>query len=168
MNSILARSHTPQRQPKTSAAAALSMGSPSVLAVRDATSLRILLVDDCPVQQLLGCALLSQWGIMPQLASDGLEAVLLACEQQFDLILMDIRMGVLDGMEASKRIRHRELCRGGAAVPIVAYTAEDIGTNERAWSAAGISASLAKPCASAEMGECLHHWCGVQPESLQH
>ena len=112
--------------------------------------------------------MLSRWGIEPQLASDGLEAVLLAGEQRFDLILMDIQMDVIDGLEASKRIRHRERCRDGGAVPIVAYTAEDIDANERTWADAGISAALSKPCKPAEMGECLKHWCGVQPELLQH
>lgn len=161
MNSIFTRSSARERKPKASVTSFQAIGGPSILDVREAATLRILLVDDCRLQQLLGSALLSHWGIQPQLASDGLEAVLMAGEQRFDLILMDIQMGVLDGVAASKRIRQNERRHGGDEVPIVAYTAEPLGASERAWADAGISAALGKPCQPAEMGECLKQWCGV-------
>jgi CheY-like chemotaxis protein len=168
MNSIVTRSAVRERQSNQSATSVHAISTLSVPAGREAATLRILLVDDCRLQQLLGSALLSLWGIQPQLASDGLEAVLLAGEQRFDLILMDIQMGVLDGVAASWRIRQNERHHGGGEVPIVAYTAEPLGACERAWADAGISAALAKPCRPVEMGECLKHWCGVQPEPLRH
>lgn len=136
--------------------------------LREAATLRILVVDDCPFQQLLSSVLLSRWGIRPQLASDGLEAVLLAGEQRFDLILMDIQMSVLDGVAATTRIRQNERRNGADQVPIVAYTAEPIPASQRAWADAGITASLAKPCQATEMGECLKYWCGLRAEPLQH
>ena len=71
-------------------------------------SLRVLLVDDCPMQQLLACALLSRWGVMPQIACDGFEAVLLVGEQDFDIVLMDVEMPVMDGLKATARIRQNE------------------------------------------------------------
>ena len=168
MNSILTHSPVQQRPSQASATPVhVIVGTPN-LAVREAATLKVLVVDDCPIQRLLSSALLSMWGIQPELASDGLEAVLLAGEQQFDLILMDIHMGVLDGVAATKRIRQNERRRGGARVPIVAYTGEPIAGNERTWATAGISASLAKPCGPAEMDECLKRWCGVECEQLPH
>ena len=152
----------------TSITSAQVIGGSSTREFRDASSLRVLLVDDCPIQQLLSSALLSKWGIRPEFASDGLEAVLLAGEQRFDLILMDIQMGVLDGVAATTRIRLNERRNGTGEVPIVAYTAEPIPDCQRAWADAGITASLAKPCQPAEMGECLMRWCGVPPEPLRH
>ncbi len=97
-----------------------------------------------------------------------MEAVLMTNEQHFDLILMDIHMGVLDGVAATKRIRQNERRHGGPEVPIVAYTAEPLGAGQPLWADAGISAALAKPCQPAEMAECLQQWCGVTVEPLQH
>ena len=128
----------------------------------------MFIVGDCPLQQLHSSVLLSRCGIQTILASDGLKAVLLAGKQHFDLILMDIRMGVLNGVVATQRIRQNERRVGTAEVPIVAHTAEPLATNRAAWAAAGITPSLAKPCKPAEMSECLKQWCVVQLESQQH
>jgi CheY-like chemotaxis protein len=143
-------------------------GGTSIPARREAASLKVLVVDDCPLQRLLSTVLLSRWGITPELACDGVDAVLLAGERQFDLILMDIQMDILDGVTATKRIRQNERRRGTSTVPIIAYTCEPLAWSERLWANAGISASLAKPCRQSEMGECLRHWCGVNSEPVQH
>ena len=44
---------------------------------------------------------------------------------------------------------------------MIAYTSEPIAGNLSAWFESGITATLAKPCAAVEMGECLEHWCGI-------
>ena len=130
--------------------------------------LLVLVVDDCPLQRLMTTVLLSRFGILPRLAHDGLEAVLLAGESHFDLILMDIDMPVLDGVTAATRIRENERRSGVAATPIVAYTAEPIGDKTLNWAQAGISAWLAKPCGPDDMDQCLTNWCGVRTEQLRH
>jgi CheY-like chemotaxis protein len=135
---------------------------------RHATTLRVLVVDDCPFQRLFTSLLLSRWGIRAEVASDGVEAVLMAGESKFDLILMDIQMEGLDGVAATARIRQNERRRRLPEVPIVAYTAESVVAKTRAWPAAGITASLAKPCDSAAMGRCLEQWCGFRTETFQH
>ena len=132
-------------------------------------AVHILVVDDCPVQRLVSCTLLSQWGIHPELACDGLEAVLLVGAQTFDLILMDLHMPVMDGLTATARIRvieHQQ--QRSKPVPVIAYTSEPIAGNLSAWSQSGITAALAKPCTQAEMGECLEHWCGIDLDMTQH
>lgn len=69
---------------------------------------RVLLVDDCPMQQLRARALLSRWGVMPQIARDGLKAVLRVGEQDFDIVLMEVEMPAMDGLKATARIRQNE------------------------------------------------------------
>jgi len=105
-------------------------------------------------------ALLAHWHITPVLASDGIEAVTLAGEQDFDIILMDLDMPVLDGFRATQTIRRQERmvarCR---RVPVVAYTANPAVLSEACWSRSGMDAVLAKPSVAAEMEECLRRWC---------
>ncbi len=85
---------------------------------------RILVVEDnAQNRQVLGIILSQVLGVEPTYAEDGRQAVE-ACEHQsFDLILMDINMPVMDGMEATRRIRAREAQQGHARTPIVAVTA---------------------------------------------
>jgi CheY-like chemotaxis protein len=131
--------------------------------------LLVLLVDDCPFQQLLACALLSRWGIMPQLASDGLEAVLLAGEQEFDIILMDLEMPVMDGLTATVRIRARERANQlGKQVPVVAYTTTDVYANQPNWQNSGMNALLKKPSDALGMSECLGRWCPCKFKATRH
>jgi len=125
-----------------------------------ASRLRVLLVDDCPVQQLLTCALLARWNILPQIACDGLEAVLLAGEQDFDIILMDVEMPVMDGLTATTRIRQSERrARRERPVPVVAYTTGNLAADEGRWRTCGMNGVLNKPCDALEMSECLERWC---------
>lgn len=170
MNSIQARNLIRPRQREAPESSAHVIGARHIAAQvsRDASALSILVVDDCPLQQLLSSVRLSRWGIRPRLASDGVEAVLLAGERQFDLILMDIQMPVLDGVAATARIRKDERRSGTGQVPIVAYTSESLPANQRAWAVAGFTAFLAKPCGIEELGDCLKYWCGLHAEPMQH
>jgi CheY-like chemotaxis protein len=142
---------------------------PDTAGERPAKPVRVLVVDDCPFQRLLSCTLLSQWGIHPELACDGLEALLLVGEQDFDMVLMDLRMPVMDGLTATARIRAVEQAqRRPRPVPVIAYTAEPIAGHEGAWSRIGITAALAKPSDPFEMGACLGRWCGINVQARQH
>ena len=118
---------------------------------------RVLVADDNPselgyARELLGC-----WGITPTLAANGAEAVDLACEGDFDLILMDLQMPVLDGLEATRRIRVHEHQQFRARTPVLAYTscvlAEDLLRD------CGVDGVLAKPCSAVALRECLLRWC---------
>jgi CheY-like chemotaxis protein len=125
---------------------------------------RVLLVDDCPLQRLLGLALLSRWKITPELANDGGEAIYLAGEQEFDIILMDLDMPLVDGFAATQSIRRQERLAGHRTrVPVVAYTANDSASSDGHWFHSGMNAVLVKPSMAADMGECLRRWC---PRSL--
>jgi CheY-like chemotaxis protein len=142
------------------ALAALAHSLQDVDGLMHGSRLRVLLVEDNPFQQLLACALLSHWKVMPQIASDGLEAVLLAGEQEFDIVLMDVEMPVLGGLKATAQIRQNERrARCALAVPVVAYTAGDLALDEASWRSCGMNAVLNKPAGVLEMGECLERWC---------
>lgn len=124
--------------------------------------LRVLVVDDCLVNQMVAVAQLEQLGITPVLADDGAQAVALACGESFDFILMDLQMPVLDGLAATQRIRRFEQESAWPHVPVVAYTSCAVGRDEAFVRNFGFDAVLKKPCATAALQECLLHWC-AQP-----
>jgi two-component system CheB/CheR fusion protein len=105
--------------------------------------LRILLAEDNPVNQKLATRLLERNGHSVRVARDGREAVALAAEGTFELILMDVQMPKMDGYTATRRIRERE----GAAnrVPIVAMTACAMKGDREKCLDAGMDAYVPKP-----------------------
>jgi signal transduction histidine kinase/ActR/RegA family two-component response regulator len=88
--------------------------------------LRILLAEDEPINVLVMTKILSKWGVVPAVAPNGREAVDMVTKQDFDVVLMDINMPVMDGLEASRMIKTLP-DRKKAAIPIIAVTAS-IGT----------------------------------------
>lgn len=82
---------------------------------------RLLLVDDVEANRIIGAELLKNRGFSVEVAKDGLEAVQLAGQTPYDVILMDIRMPTLNGLEATQRIR--QSCGMNAGTPIIALTA---------------------------------------------
>jgi CheY-like chemotaxis protein len=118
---------------------------------------RVLVVDDNPVNLMVIAALMESRGLVPLLAADGAEAVALACEMHFDLILMDLQMPILDGLEATAAIRRFETTSLRPAVPVVAYSSSTVGA--RVLASHGMNGSLAKPCDDKELEDCLVRWC---------
>ncbi|MGH7020002.1 MAG: response regulator, partial [Brevundimonas sp.] len=109
----------------------------------EATALRALIVDDHPVNRQMLRLLIEAAGCEAVEAADGQEAVDQAGGGGFDLILMDVRMPRLDGMEATRRIR--ALPSGAGEVPILAVTADAMPEDAARCLAAGMDAHLAKP-----------------------
>lgn len=120
-------------------------------------SIRVLVVDDNPVNLTAVSAMMEARGFVPLLAADGAEAVALACELPFDLVLMDLQMPVLDGFGATSAIRRFEQGHGRPAVPVVAYSSLSPGAAILAGH--GIDGSLNKPCDDLELDACLLRWC---------
>ncbi len=85
--------------------------------------MRVLVVEDVLLHQKLAVALLRRQGCAVTVRDNGKEAVELLDQQQFDLVLMDIDMPLMDGLTATGVIREREIQRGGHTV-IVAVTSE--------------------------------------------
>ncbi len=153
-----AREDATKAAPATVALAALAPNR------RPAAALRVLVVDDDPVNLHVTRAMLSRWGIQPMLAADGAQAVALAAEQPLDLILMDLQMPVLDGLGATRQIRLAEqaLCR--TRVPVVAYTS--MAPKPALLGDFGIDAVLTKPCDEPALRECLLRWCAPKESTL--
>ncbi len=117
--------------------------------LRDAqASLDILLVEDHPVNQKLAIALLSRWGHQVTVAGDGQLALDALAQRRFDLILMDMLMPVMDGLEATRRFRQIE---HGPRTPIVAMTANAMQGDRDQCIAAGMDDYLSKPIEIAEL-----------------
>jgi signal transduction histidine kinase/ActR/RegA family two-component response regulator len=105
--------------------------------------LSVLVAEDNPVNQKLTSTLLARWGHGVTLAHNGVEAVEAATNHHFDLILMDVHMPVMDGLEATGRIR--QLPGPMARVPIVAMTADVLDGDAKKCLAAGMDAYVSKP-----------------------
>ncbi len=106
--------------------------------------LRILLVEDNVVNQMVGRGILEKARHRVVVAGNGKEALRLLDEQPFDLVLMDVQMPEMDGFEATAAIREKET-RSGEHMPIIAMTAHAmIGDRERCI-AAGMDSYITKP-----------------------
>ena len=113
--------------------------------------LRVLLVEDHPVNQKLAIKLLERDGHQVTLAQNGQEGFAAAVGETFDLVLMDVQMPVMDGLESARAIRAFEREHGRAAVPIAAMTANAMASDREACEAAGMNDFIAKPFKTAEL-----------------
>ena len=102
----------------------------------------ILAADDHEVNRRILALLLEPHGCRLTLVENGAEAVEAAAVEPFDAVLMDMQMPVMDGLEATRRIRDGAI-NGGT--PVIALTANALDTHRAAWEAAGVHAFLTKP-----------------------
>ena len=111
--------------------------------------IRVLVVEDNPTNRLIATKLLEQMGASVETANDGYLGVEAAEREVYDLILMDIQMPGIDGLEAARRIR----ALGGAAAqtPIVALTANVLSHQRRAYLDAGMDGVVGKPISPADL-----------------
>ncbi|UVK84586.1 response regulator [Pseudomonas sichuanensis] len=116
---------------------------------------RILLVEDNPVNQLVAKGLLGKLGCQVQVAAQGAEALEFLEQGTFDLVLMDCNMPVMDGYEASRRIRQSGRW---PELPIVALTANAMPEERERCRAAGMNDYLAKPFRREELLALIDHW----------
>ena len=116
---------------------------------------RVLIADDNPVNALIARRALESAGFTVTVASTGAEALEVAERMQPALILMDLRMPVMDGFEATRRLR-----AGGSGVPVIALSAEVNPEIERRAIAAGANGVVAKPIEPEALRSIAVHWTG--------
>ena len=122
---------------------------------------RLLLVEDNKINQRLALTLLGRLGYAVDLAENGREAVTAAGKERYALILMDMQMPEMDGLEATRQIR--SLAGQNARTPIVALTANAMPSDREACHAAGMDDFLAKPFDRESLFACLARWIDPTP-----
>lgn len=105
----------------------------------------VLVVEDAPMNQMIVSSILRKFGIEPEIANNGAEALQMLNRSSFDLILMDGQMPVMDGYEATRRIRATDPLVFDPRVPIVALTAHAMVGEEQKCLDAGMNGYLTKP-----------------------
>lgn len=119
-----------------------------LLAMTDLSGMRVLLAEDNPVNQLVAVEILKRLGCEVVLASNGREAVEALESHEIDVVLMDVQMPEVDGLEATRTIRAKETDR---RIPIIAQTAHAFAEDKIRCFDAGMDEHIAKPIRRSEL-----------------
>ena len=126
--------------------------------------LHILLTEDNAINQMVAMRLLQKWGHTVVVANSGRESIDIVERERFDLILMDVQMAGLDGLEATRAIRQRE-STAGDHTPIVAMTAYAMQGDRERCLEAGMDGYLSKPIQQRELFELIERLIGTSPHT---
>ncbi len=118
-------------------------------------AMRFLLVEDDSINQEVALAVLSEFGVKVDVANNGQEGYDKFLENDYDLILMDMRMPVMDGLEATRRIRASRK-HNAMAIPIIAMTANAMEEDRKDSLEAGLNAHVSKPIDMDELKQVLY------------
>ena len=122
---------------------------------------RVLIVDDSEVNQFILMETIKTFGIDAVAVGSGAEAIAALKEEQFDLVVMDIQMPKMSGIEATARIRKLEqatTCK--QAIPIIAFSANAMQGDRERFLQAGMDDYLSKPMQVAVLAAVLQKWLG--------
>ncbi|MFC3121697.1 hybrid sensor histidine kinase/response regulator [Agaribacter flavus] len=117
--------------------------------LRHRVNAKILLVEDVKTNQQVAKGILAQLGCNIDIAENGLEAVEMAAENAYDMILMDYQMPVMDGIEATSHIK--QALHTSVNAVVVALTADQSASSRAKWRNANVDDFMSKPFAAAEM-----------------
>ena len=133
---------------------------------------RVLLVEDNPTNQIVAKGLLKKFGLQADVATNGVEAIESLRKINYDIVLMDCQMPVMDGYQASDTIRKPDSGVINSDVPIVAMTANAMQGDREKCLAAGMNDYIAKPVVPEKLQQALQTWlpetCHVGPEDISH
>jgi CheY-like chemotaxis protein/HPt (histidine-containing phosphotransfer) domain-containing protein len=133
-------------------------------ALAEQLPMKVLLVDDNAINQKVAMRILQQFGYQPEMAGNGREALDKLDQQPFDFIFMDVMMPEMDGLEATRLLRKRQMIGGytnyQSRIIIVAMTAHAMQGDREKCIAAGMDDYLAKPVRPKDVREMLERWGG--------
>ncbi|KQW43579.1 MULTISPECIES: response regulator [unclassified Roseateles] len=139
--------------------------SPAPLYVQE--SRRVLVVDDNVVNQIVARGQLEALGYEVVVAGDGIEALDSCCDEPPDMVLMDVDMPVMDGLEASEHLRSLQRVGNLPPFPIVAATSGDTDLRRNACLKAGMDGYLSKPMDLQALADELHRVLPGRPISVE-
>jgi len=119
---------------------------------------RILVAEDNTISTKVIRGMLSKLNLQPDTASNGEEALTAMKEQQYDLVLMDCEMPVLDGFSATEQLRAWESDEKRPRTPVVALTAHILAEHKERARLAGMDGHMAKPVELSQLRELIEHW----------
>jgi signal transduction histidine kinase/DNA-binding response OmpR family regulator len=128
-----------------------------------ATRLKVLLVEDNPVSQKVIISMLRKLNTECQTANNGLQALEAVQSTDFDLVLMDCEMPIMDGFNATRQIREWEKDQHLPALPIIALTAHIMDEHKKLSKAAGMNAYLIKPVEINQLQATIKRWTKSKP-----
>ncbi len=134
--------------------------SPEAALKQDHAGARILLAEDHEINSQVALAMLGSVDLAVDLAVDGRQALELAQAGAYDLVLMDLQMPNMDGLEATRAIRQLP---GWTDIPILALTANAFDTDRRACQAAGMNDFITKPMDAGTLHQTLLKWLTRRP-----
>ncbi|MBV5307892.1 response regulator, partial [Chromatium okenii] len=139
-----------------------SRSTSSTLTERFAQSkARILLAEDNPVNQQLALGILKKFGLRADAVANGEEVLNALATLPYDLVLMDVQMPVMNGLEAARLIRNPASPLNNHAIPIIAMTANAMQGDREECLAAGMNDYVSKPVRPLALAEALEKWLHV-------
>jgi CheY-like chemotaxis protein len=153
-----------QRGEATSTHRALILDAPLDSTARQSVGTsrpRVLIVEDHAVNRMLATRLLAKLGCEVEVAENGVIACERAARHSYDLIFMDCQMPEMDGYQATRAIRERELTES-RHTPIIALTANAMSQDQDRCLDAGMDDYITKPYSAADFERTLQRWCNPQ------
>jgi signal transduction histidine kinase/CheY-like chemotaxis protein len=133
--------------------------APAAVSAKPPTAaVRVLLVEDDVLNRKIVGRMLIKGGCEPVEAHDGAQALALLAQQNFDVVLMDWQMPVMDGLECTRRMRLGEAGPQGITLPIIALTANAFSEDRVACMAAGMNGFLSKPVLAEQLRSTVMQW----------
>lgn len=126
-------------------------------------SFNILVAEDNKVNQVLATKMLSKMGHHSEIAEDGIRAIEMALEKSYDIILMDMQMPYIDGLEATEKIRE-----AGVKTPIVAMTANVFESDREACKNAGMDDFIGKPVKREIVRDMILKYCASEDQYMDY